>query len=239
VGWVSQGYVFYHGEAYTSMDKKCIIIGVGINIAPARLALINADVDDGDFIILVGSNSDALNALVEFTRQVYQDLNIDVKPITINTQVSLVDAVSMLRGMIEANSPCSVTIGIAGDRWIATILSFLAMALATVGGFTNISINRVFIMPGDKGEPVNWPIAPRLVDLSLVEFRVLRLICSGYSLAKEIVKGYTSKYGEAISLQAIERILAKLRSKGLIDSKPVGKALMHESTALGRLIACS
>jgi len=158
------------------------------NITPARLALINADVDDGDFIILVGSNSDALNALVEFTRQVYQDLNIDVKPITINTQVSLVDAVSMLRGIIEGNAPCSVVIGIAGDRWIAMILSFLAMALATVGGFINVSIDRVFVMPGDKGEPVNWPIAPRLIDLSLVEYRVLRLICSGYSLAKEIVR---------------------------------------------------
>jgi len=41
VGWVSQGYVFYHGEAYTSMNKKCIVIGAGINIAPARLALNN------------------------------------------------------------------------------------------------------------------------------------------------------------------------------------------------------
>jgi len=221
------------------MNKKCIIIGTGINITPARLALINSDVNDGDYIILVGSNSDALSALVEFAKQVYQDSNIEVKPITINTQVSLVDAVSTLRGMIEANSPCSVTIGIAGDRWVTTILSFLAMTLATVGGFTNISINRVFVMPGDKGEPVDWPIIPRLVDLSLVEYRVLRLICSGYGLAKEITKGYTSKFNEPISLQAIERILAKLRSKGLIDSKPVGKALMHESTALGRLIACS
>jgi len=220
------------------MDKRCVIIGVGINITPARLALINSDVDDGDFIILVSVSGDALNALAEFTKQVYQDLEINVKPITVNTQVSLVDAVSMLRGMVETNSPCNVTIGIAGDRWVTTVLGFLAMTLATVGGFTNISINRVFIMPGDKGEPVNWPIVPRLVDLSLVEYRVLRLICSGYSLAKEIVKGYASKYGEAISLQAIERILAKLRSKRLVNGKPVGKALMHEATELGRLIAC-
>jgi len=234
-----QGYVFYHGEAYTSMDKKCIIIGVGINIAPARLALINTDVNDGDFIILVSVSGDALNALTEFTRQVYQDLNINVKPITINTQVSLVDAVSTLRGMVETNAPCSVTIGIAGNRWITTILSFLAMTLATVGGFTNISINRVFIMPGDKGEPVNWPIVPRLVDLNLIEYRVLKLICSGYGLAKEIVNGYSSKFNEPISLPAVERTLAKLRGKGLINSKPVSKALMHEATTLGRLIACS
>ena len=238
MGWISQGYVFYHGEAYPSMDKKCIIIGTGINITPARLALINADVNDGDYVMLVGVSSDALNALTEFVKHVYQDLNIDVKSITVNTQVSLVDAVSTLRGMVEANALCSVVIGIAGDRWVATILSFLAMTLATVGGFTNISINRVFVMPSDKGEPVNWPIVPRLVDLSLVEFRVLKLICNGYGLAKEIVKGYASKYGEAISLQAIERTLAKLRVKGIINSKPVSKALMHEATELGRILTC-
>ena len=143
-----------------------------------------------------------------------------------------------LRSFIEDCAPCSFTIGIAGDRWVTTILSFLAMTLATVGGFVNVSVDRVFIMPGDKGEPIDWPIVPRLIDLSLVEYRVLKLICNGYSLAKEIVKSYTSKYGEAISLQAIERTLAKLRSKGLIDSKPVSKALMHEATELGRLTAC-
>jgi len=158
------------------MDKRCIIIGVGINITPARLALINSDINDGDFTILVSVSGDALNALAEFTRQVYQDLNVEVKPITVNTQVSLVDSVSMLRGMIEGNAPCDVVIGIAGDRWVTTILSFLAMALATVGGFTNISINRVFVMPSDKGEPVDWPIVPRLIDLSLVEYRFLRYL---------------------------------------------------------------
>ena len=236
--WGSQGYVFYHGEAYPSMDKKCIIIGAGINITPARLALINSDVNDGNYVILVGNSADALNALAEFTRQVYQDFDVKVESIVLNQGLSLVDAVASLRGLVEANAPCDVVIGIAGDRWIAMILSFLAMALANVGGFTNISVDRVFVMPSDKGEPVDWPIVPRLVDLSLVEYRVLRLICSGYGLAKEIVKGYTSKYGEAISLQAIERILAKLRSKRFVDGKPVGKALMHEATELGRLIAC-
>ncbi|MFP3241128.1 MAG: hypothetical protein RXQ94_08350 [Caldivirga sp.] len=208
------------------------------NIAPARLVLINADVND-DYVMLVSVSSDAINALAEFARQVYQDLNIDVKPITINTQVSLVDAVLMLRGMIEANAPCSVVIGIASDRWITTVLGFLAMALATVGGFVNVSVNRVFIMPGDKGEPVNWPIVPRLIDLSLVEFRVLRLICSGYSLAKEIVKGYASRFNEAISLPAVERTLVKLRVKGLVNGKHPGRALVYEETELGRLVACS
>jgi len=93
--------------------------------------------------------------------------------------------------------------------------------------------------PPFKAGGDHWPIVPRLVDLSLVEFRVLRLICSGYGLAKEIVNGYSSKFNEPISLPAVERTLAKLRGKGLINSKPVSKALMHEATTLGRLIACS
>jgi CRISPR-associated protein Csa3 len=221
------------------MGKKCIVIGASLNIAPARIALINSDVNDGDYAILVGISSDALKALVEFAKQIYQDFDVKVESITLNQGLNLIDTVSMLRSIIEGNAPCNVVIGIAGDRWVTTVLSFLAMALATVGGFVNVSVDRIFIMPGEKGEPVNWLIVPRLVDLSLVEYRVLKLICNGYGLAKEIVKGYASKYGETISLQAIERTLAKLRSKGLINSKPVGKALMHESTALGRLITCS
>ncbi|MFP3241364.1 MAG: hypothetical protein RXQ94_09555 [Caldivirga sp.] len=219
------------------MDKKCIIIGAGINITPARLALINSDVNDGDFIILVGVSSDALNALVEFAKQVYQDLSIEVKPITINTQVSLIDAVSTLRSMIEANAPCDVVIGIAGDRWVTTILSQLVMVLATIGGFINTNVTRVFVMP-DKGNPVDWPIVPRLIDLSLAEYRVLRLICNGYSLAKEIVRGYASKYGESASLPVVERVLARLRGKNLVKAKPMGKAMLHDATQLGRMIAC-
>ena len=222
-----------------SRGRRCIVIGVGINIASARLALIDADVNDGNYVILVGVSSDALNALVEFAKHVYQDLNIDVKSITVNTQISLIDAVSTLRSIIEANAPCDVVIGIAGDRWVTTILSFLAMTLATVGGFVNVSVNRVFIMPGDKGEPVDWPIVPRLVDLSLVEYRVLKLICNGYSLAKEIVKGYASRFNEAISLPAVERTLVKLRVKGLVNGKHSGRALVYEETELGRLVACS
>jgi CRISPR-associated protein Csa3 len=220
------------------MGKKCIVIGASLNIAPARLAIINSDVNDGDFIILVGVSSDALKALVEFAKQIYQDFDVKVESIALNQGLNLIDTASMLRSIIEGNAPCNVVIGIAGDRWVTTVLSFLAMALATVGGFVNVSVNRVFIMPGEKGEPVNWLIVPRLVDLSLVEYRVLKLICNGYSLAKEIVKGYTSKYGETISLQVIERVLAKLRVKGLVNGKPVSKALMHEATELSRLIAC-
>jgi len=218
--------------------RRCIVIGVGINIASARLVLINADVNDGDYVILVGGSVDALNALAEFTKQVYQDLEINVKPITIDTQVSLVDSASMLGSIIEGNAPCNVVIGIAGDRWVATVLSFLAMTLATVGGFVNVSVDRVFVMPGDKGEPVNWPVTPRLVDLSLVEYRVLKLICSGYSLAKEIVKGYASRFNEAISLPAVERTLVKLRVKGLVNGKHSGRALAYEGTQLGRILTC-
>ena len=74
--------------------------------------------------------------------------------------------------------------------------------------------------------------------MSLVEFRVLRLICSGYSLAKEIVKGYALRFNEPISLPAVERTLVKLRVKGLVNGKHSGRALVYEATELGRILAC-
>ena len=56
---------------------------------------------------------------------------------------------------------------------------------------------------------------------------------------KEITKGYSSRFNEPISLQAIERVLAKLRVKGLVNGKHSGRALAYEATELGRLITCS
>jgi hypothetical protein len=217
---------------------KCIVIGAGLNIAPARLALINSDVNDGDLIILVGLSGDALSALAEFTSQVYQDLDIKVEQFILNPKASLVDTVAGLRSFIEDYAPCSIVIGIAGDRWVATVLGFLAMVLATVGGFTGINVNRVFVVQGERGGIVDWPIAPRLINISQTEYRVLRLICDRHVLAKEITKVYEGVFGERISIQAVERILAKLRVRGLVSSKPSGKAYLYDVTVIGRLLAC-
>ena len=114
------------------------------------------------------------------------------------------------------------------------------MTLATFSVFANVGVDRVFVMPSEEGESVDWPIAPRLIDLSPVEFRTLELICSGYSLSRETAKGYASKFSKPISLSIIEGgVLAKPRSKGLIGSRPVGEALVHGATEPGRLIARS
>jgi len=87
--------------------RRCIVIGAGLNIVPARLALINADVNDGDYIALVGISSNALKALVEFAKQVYQDFDVKVESIALNQGLNLVDTVSTLRSMIEDNAPCN------------------------------------------------------------------------------------------------------------------------------------
>ena len=216
---------------------KCIVIGAGLNIAPARLALINSDVNDGDLIILVGLSGDALSALAEFTGQVYQDLDIKVEQFILNPKASLIDTVAGLRSFIEDYAPCSIVIGIAGDRWVSTVLSFLAMTLATVGGFTGINVDRVFTMP-DKGEPIDWPITPRLINLSQTEYRVLRLICDGNVLAKEVTKAYVDAFKEGVSIQVVERVLAKLRVKRLVEARQSGKAYAYEVAQLGRLLAC-
>jgi len=217
---------------------KCIVIGAGLNIAPARLALINSDVNDGDLIILVGLSGDALSALAEFTSQVYQDLGIKVEQFILNPRASLIDTVAGLRSFIEDYAPCSIVIGIAGDRWVTTVLSFLAMTLATVGGFTGINVDRVFVVQGERGGIVDWPIAPRLINLSQTEYRVLRLICDGHALAKEVAKVYGEAFREGVSIQVVERVLAKLRVKRLVEAKPSGKAYAYEVAQLGRLLAC-
>jgi hypothetical protein len=217
---------------------KCIVIGAGLNIAPARLALINSDVNDGDLIILVGLSGDSLGALAEFTSQVYQDLGIKVEQFILNTKASLVDTVAGLRSFIEDYAPCGLVIGIAGDRWVATVLGFLAMAIAAVGGFTNISVDRVFVVQGERGGVIDWPIAPRLINISLTEYRVLRLICDGNVLAKEITKAYVDAFKEGVSIQVVERVLARLRVKRLVTSKPSGKAYLYDVTVIGRLLAC-
>jgi len=112
------------------------------------------------------------------------------------------------------------------------------MTLATVGGFTGISVDRVFVVQGERGGIVDWPIAPRLINLSQTEYRVLRLICDGNVLAKEVAKAYVDAFKEGVSIQVVERVLARLRVKRLVEAKPSGKAYAYEVAQLGRLLAC-
>jgi len=44
-----------------------LLIGAGLNVVPARFALIDAYVNYGNFMALVCSSVDVLNALTEFT----------------------------------------------------------------------------------------------------------------------------------------------------------------------------
>ncbi len=106
-----------------------------------------------------------MNALGEFVSQVYQDLGIKVEQFILNPKASLIDTAG-LRSFIEDYAPCSLTIGIAGDRWVTTVLSFLAMTLAAVGGFTGISVDRVFVVQGERGGIVDWPIARSSLTLA-------------------------------------------------------------------------
>ncbi len=48
----------------------------------------------------------------------------------------------------------------------------------------------------------------KLINISQVEYRVLKLICDGHVLAKEITKAYEDAFKEGISIQAVERVLA-------------------------------
>jgi predicted transcriptional regulator len=76
------------------------------------------------------------------------------------------------------------------------------------------------------------------LSLSLVEYLVLRLICDGNVLAREVAKAYEGAFRESISIQAVERVLAKLRARGLVTAKPSGKAYLYDATSISRLLAC-
>jgi len=82
------------------MDKRYVIIGVGISTTPARLVLINADINDGDYVMLVSVSSDAINALAEFARHVYQDLKVKVRSI-FKRGLGLINVVAMLRALLK------------------------------------------------------------------------------------------------------------------------------------------
>jgi len=86
------------------MDKRCVIIGVGISTTPARLVLINADINDGDYVMLVSVSSDAINALAEFARHVYQDLKVKVRSI-FKRGLGLINVVAMLRALLKLMYP--------------------------------------------------------------------------------------------------------------------------------------
>ena len=149
-----------------------------------------------DYVILVGSNN--AHALVEFTRCLPR-LMSELSPFLKRIKSTPLHRLGWLILTLQRNHRHR------RRRMGRHGVEFL-MTLATVGGFVNVSLDKVFIMPGDKGEPVDWPIVPRLIDL-IVEYRVLRL-CSGHGLAKGVVKD-ALKFNEAISLPAVEGALAK------------------------------
>jgi len=62
--------------------------------------LINADVNDGDYVMLVSVSSDAINALAEFARHVYQDLKVKVRSI-FKRGLGLINVVAMLRALLK------------------------------------------------------------------------------------------------------------------------------------------
>ena len=103
----------------------------------------------------------------------FTKIDVKVESIVLNQGLSLVDAVASLRGLVETltlqrnHRHRRRQVGRHGVEFL--------MTLATVGGFVDVSLDKAFIMPGDKGEPVDWPIVPRLIDL-IVEYRVLRYL---------------------------------------------------------------
>lgn len=87
---------------------------------------------------------------------------------------------------------------------------------------------------------IPWPVTPRLADLSLDEYRVLRLIGLGKHRAKDIhseLNRDCKRPGGCISMATVQRILVKLIKKGgLIGYEKRGKAHYYELKPLGLML---
>jgi len=196
--------------------------------------------------------TEAMETLHKFVGEAFEGLRVEVRDVWLDPKLGLVANVAMLRSFIESYAPCDVVIAMAGGlRWLSSALMFLAVALNTVGGFVGVRVDRVFTMLEEESPSiralfrgveriVEWPFVPVMAELTEEEYRVLRLVGDGINKAKRIKEEYNARYcqgrKECISLPTIERILIKLRRKGLVNYEPTGKAYRWHLTPMGQLL---
>ncbi len=196
--------------------------------------------------------TEAMEALHKFVSEAFEGLRVEVRDMWLNPRLGLVANVAMLRSFIESYAPCDVVIAMAGGlRWLSSALMFLAIALNTVGRFVGVRVDRVFAMLEEESPSiralfrgveriVEWPFVPVMAGLTEEEYRVLKLVSEGVNKAKRIKEEYNTRYRqggrECISLATIERVLIKLRRKGLVNYEPTGKAYRWYLTPMGQLL---
>ncbi|ABW02344.1 CRISPR-associated CARF protein Csa3 [Caldivirga maquilingensis] len=247
--------------------KRTIVVSVGMYPYNAIVAIMSIGVGPGDVIILVNSEprriedlrprggrmqpEDAMNQI----RKIILDNipEVDIKDVWLSPSRHLADNVALLRTLVESLAPTSVTIAIAGGlRWLSVVLMFLAMALKTIGGYTRVNVEDVFVMleeespsikrifPGIRERIIHWPIIPALTSMDKLEYEILRIITSKEDgiKAKEIIQAINGQFERSRrpSKASIERKLTKLRRKGVITYEKVGKAYIYKPTDLGKIL---
>ncbi|ADY01602.1 MAG: CopY family transcriptional regulator [Vulcanisaeta sp.] len=246
--------------------RKCVVVSVGLYPGNAKHALARAGPVGGDVVFLVNSEPrivpegilrgrreqpiQTMEALHKFINEL--DSEVNVVDVWLDPKDGIATSVARLRSLIEAYVPCRVIIGMAGGfRWLSTALMFLALALASVGPYVGITMDSVFAMLEEESPSVRalfksveervipWPVVPKLADLMLDEYRVLRLIGLGKHRAKDILNEYRKeckKVSECMSMAKVQRILVRLVRKRLINYEKRGKAHHYELTPLGTIL---
>ncbi len=200
---------------------------------------------------MLGQPTEAMETLHRFISESFEDLSIDIRDEWLDPRLGLVHNVALLRSLVEDLAPCRAVIVIAGGlRWLSAALMFLSLTLATAGGFTNIKIEPVQTMLEEESPSIRalfkgteriitWPFVPRLVDLTLNEYIVLKQIASGRRRAKEL-HGELNKDCRrprgCVSMATIQRILTKLVRKGLVTHEHRGKGFLYNLTPLGMML---
>ncbi|ADN51069.1 BlaI/MecI/CopY family transcriptional regulator [Vulcanisaeta distributa] len=246
--------------------RKCVVVSVGFYPGNARQALVRAGPVGGDVVFLVNSEPrtvsesvlrggrkqpiEAMGVLRRFVNEL--DSGIGVVDVWLDPRAGIANNVAWLRSLVEGYAPCRVIIGMAGGfRWLSVALMFLALALSSVGRYVGVAVDSVFVMLEEESPSVRalfrnveervipWPVTPRLADLSLDEYRVLRLIGLGKHRAKDIhgeLNRDCKRPGGCVSMATVQRILVKLVKKGLINYEKRGKAHYYELKPLGLML---
>ena len=204
------------------LNRKCVVVSVGLYPGNARVALMSVGLYDGDVVILVNSEprsvpesvirgrrrqpTEAMESLRKFISEAFEGLNIEVRDVWLDPKLGLMTNVAMLRSIIEGYVPCDVIIAMAGGlRWLSSALMFLAIALNTVGRFISVRVDKVFTMLEEESPSIRalfkgverfieWPFIPAMAELTREEYSVLKLVGEGVEKAKYIHKEYNSRF---------------------------------------------
>lgn len=224
-------------------------MSVGLDASDAKTVLFSVGLSNGDVVVLVSSEPRTVTGkAVDSVRKFLSDaVEVDVRVVWLDPTRGVAEGVATVRSVLETLSPCTAIIADAGGpRWVSAVLTFLAMALKTVGRYVGVTVEKVLTvlesnvassLPGADWV-MEWVVVPPFFELSKLEYTVLRLIAGGARTAREIHAVLNAPGAQGgVSMIAVQRALMELREKRLVRYERDGRAYRYELTDFGKMLA--